>query len=67
MAAILDQGGMAYVSLGRGGLQTRDFAVSTYDSENPCKFPVVYREPSIRSPTSCASASGGEPTATVAA
>jgi hypothetical protein len=45
MAAILDQGAMAYVSLGRGCLQPRDFAVSTYESKNPCKFPVVYREP----------------------
>ena len=45
MAAILEQGAMAYVSLGKGCLQTRDFALSTYESKNPCKFPVVYREP----------------------
>jgi hypothetical protein len=45
MAAILDEGAMACVSLGRGCLQTRDFAISTYESKNPCKFPVVYREP----------------------
>jgi hypothetical protein len=45
MAAILDEGAMAYVRLGRGCLQTHDFAVSTYESKNPCKFPVVYREP----------------------
>ena len=44
MAAILEQGAMAYVSLGKGCLQTRDFALSTYESKNPCKFPVVYRE-----------------------
>ena len=67
MAAILDQGAMAYASLGRGCLQTRDFALSTYESKNPCKFPVVYREPRFRFLTSCASASGAEPTATVAA
>jgi hypothetical protein len=45
MAAILDQGAMAYVSLGRGCLQTRDFALSTYEGKIPAKFPVVYREP----------------------
>jgi hypothetical protein len=33
MAAILDQGAMAYVSLGRGCLLPRDFAVSTYESK----------------------------------
>ena len=44
MAAILEQGAMAYVSLGKGCLQTRDFALSTYERKNPCKFPVVYRE-----------------------
>jgi hypothetical protein len=45
MAAILDQGAMAYVSLGRGCLRPRDFALSTYERKNPCKFPVVYRKP----------------------
>jgi hypothetical protein len=38
MAAILDQGAMAYVSLGRGWLQTRDFALSTYESKIPVNF-----------------------------
>jgi hypothetical protein len=35
LAAILDEGAMACVSLGRGCLQTRDFAVSTYESKMP--------------------------------
>ena len=67
MAAILDQGAMAYVSLGRGCLQTRDFALSTYESKNPCKFPVVYKEPQFALSQVVLPRPAPSPTATVAA
>ena len=42
MAAIRHEPAMADAGLGR---HTRDFADSTYERKNSCKFPVVYREP----------------------